>query len=537
MERFREKAHERRLVRFLSEPGHYPHPAQAISHRQTHISHVFLAGSFAYKLKKPIRFPFLDASTLALREKWCHLEVKLNRRLSPDLYLGVVPVVDTPEGLRIGGRGRVVEWLVRMRRLPEDRMLDRLIQQRKVGARDLEWVGVSLSRFFKRAPRSRRIDRSGKPQRVGALVLQNLEECRLFSERLVTKENLDFIGRALRRFLLLHEPTLRKRVAHRRMIDGHGDLRCENICLTDPVTLFDCVEFEPKFRRGDVASDLAFLLMDLEFRHRPDLARVVLRQYRAGTLDLTVDSVLPFYQCYRSLVRAKVRGLAWLQHPGGSKGRHLRRMAQRHFELARQYAQRFDRPLLIVVGGAIGTGKSTLARHLADRLEAAWLRTDEIRLKEFGPLPRSGFLEGLYAPSISQKVYRRLIDRAEGLIKRGSSVICDGTFSKAENRRELWRIAQRHGALFHFFECTLPTQKAKRRIGARLAARVGLSEARPEFYDRIKARFEPERRLPQRDWTRLSTSGSPASTFRTAIQIIQRRMPAVPSKAGKGSNR
>lgn len=524
------RKHERRLIRFLSRGGSYPHPAAMLAHRETHISHVFLAGPFAYKLKKPIRFPFLDASTLALRRKWCRLEVALNRRLAPDLYLGVVPVVETGGGLRLGGRGRVVEWLVRMRRLPEERMLDQMVRRRGVSRWDAERVADRLARFFKRAPRGPRIRRWGMPDRLATLVLGNLAECRAFVGRAVSAEDLDFIEEAFRRFLFLHEPLLLRRVRRDRVIDGHGDLRCENICLTDPVTVFDCVEFEPAFRRGDMAGDLAFLLMDLEFRGRPDLARAALARYRRAARDPGADRLLPFYQCHRSLVRGKVRGLAWLQHPGTPRGRRLWRMARRHFALARRYAERIVPPMLVVIGGTIGTGKSTLARSLAGGLGATWLQTDEIRRKEFGRLRRhgQGFAEGLYAPRVSEQVYRRMLRRADDLLRRGRSAVCDGTFSKAAGRRQLREIARRRGALFHFFECTAPRRAAMRRVGARLARRTGLSEARPEFYDRMKAEFDPEHRLPKAEWSRLSTAGSPRATFRAARRILQRaKNPAV----------
>ncbi len=512
-----------RMVRFLSRPGSYPHAVRGVAHRETHISHVFLAGGFAYKLKKPVRFPFLDASTLALRRKWCRFEVKLNRRLAPDLYLGVVPVVETRRGLRLGGRGKAVEWLVKMRRLPEERMLDQRIRRGGVSARDLGRVAGVLSRFFEQAPRSRRMDRFGHPQRVGVLVLENLRECGLFVGRLIRREDLDSIERVFRQFLLLRQPLFLRRVVQRRVIDGHGDLRCENICLTDPVTVFDCVEFEPTFRRGDMANDLAFLLMDLEFRGRPDLARAALERYRRAARDPGVDAVLPFYQCYRSLVRAKVRGLAWLQHPRTRRGRHLRRMARRHFDLARRYAEEFHRPLLLVTGGTIGTGKSTLARRLCAAFDAVWLRTDEIRLKEFRRFRRAGqgFSEGLYAPRVSGLVYRRLARRAGALLRQGHSVVCDGTFSKAAGRRDLRALARKHGAIFHFFECAVPRRTALRRIGVRFSRGTDLSEARPEFYDRMKAQFQPERRLPAKERTLLSMAGSPAVTFQKAVGALR----------------
>ncbi|MCM8794341.1 MAG: AAA family ATPase [Candidatus Omnitrophica bacterium] len=519
----RTRLHERRLIRFFKNPDHYPHPAGRIEERETHISRVFLAGRFAYKLKKPVRFPFLNASGAALRRTFCRLEVRLNRRLAPDLYLGVLPVKERDGRLRLGGRGRTVDWVVRMRRLPEDRMLDRLIARRRVSRRQIEETTDRILQFFRSAACSRRIDRYGDPAFVSRLVLGNLRECRPFVGALLSQVDFDFIEAAFRQFLTLREPLLRQRVREGRIIEGHGDLRCENICLTRPPVIFDCVEFEPALRRGDMLNDVAFLVMDLEFRGRKDLARAVMGRYRRMR-DPAADRVLPFYQCYRSIVRGKVRALIWKQHPRTARGQRMRRLSRRHFKLAKLYASRFSPPRLIVVGGMIGSGKSRLAGSLAGSLGAILLRTDAIRLQEFGRFRRKqqGFSQGLYAPRVSGMVYRRLIRRARVAIRHGRSVVCDGTFSQASGRQALRRIARERGASFHFFECTLPKRIALRRIGSRLAGKTDISEARPEYYDRMKAEFEPVRGWGPRDWSRISTAGSPAATDRAALNILRR---------------
>ena len=517
--------HEQRIVRFLSRPAAYPHAvAGAIERRETHVSHVFLAGAFAYKLKKPVKFPFLDASTLALRKKFCLLELSLNRRLAPTVYLGIVPIVDTPDGLRLGGRGRAVEWVVKMRRLPEERMLDQLVQRRAVSRRGMAAIADRLIPFFRKAARSRSISRYGEPAQVKALVLGNLDECRPFLGTLLPERDRAFLEAAYRQYLALSEPVLARRLRERRIIDGHGDLRCENICMTRPVDVFDCVEFEPAFRCADLANDFSFLVMDLEFRGRQDLADALAARYRKRLNDPTFDLVLPFYKCHRSLVRGKVRGLAWLQHPNSPAGRRIRELSRRHFRLAARYARRFAPPRLIVIGGLIGTGKSTLARSLAEALGAAWLRSDEIRLQEFAGTRKSGqgFAEGLYAPRVSGQVYERMIRRSEALVREGRSVVCDGTFSKAAGRAALRRIAKRHEASFHFFECVVPRAVALRRIAKRYQAGTDLSEARPEHYDRLKAGFEPASGWPARDWTRLSDNRPPSATYQAALAALRR---------------
>ena len=516
--------HERRMVQFFSDPRHYPHPVETILHRETHVSHVFLAGPFAYKLKKPVCFPFLNAATLARRKRFCHLELTLNRRLAPTMYLGMVPVVETADGLQLDGDGRIIEWVVKMQRLPEDRMLDQLIATRRIRRREMAQIADRLVAFFREAPRGPRIARYGTPAQVARLVLGNLQECRPFVGTLVSAADYRLLEAAFRQHLALYEPVLARRFRQRRIIDGHGDLRCENICVTNPVQIFDCVEFQPAFRCGDVANDFSFLVMDLEFRGRGDLADLIVDRYRRGLRDATSDLVLPLYQCHRSLVRGKVRGLAWQQHPTTAEGRRIRELARRHFVLAIRYARAFAPPRLIVVGGLIGSGKSTLARQLAEHLGASWLRTDEIRLQEFAHLRRSaqGFASGLYAPRVSELVYQRLIRRAEALVRQGRSVVCDGTFSKAIGRERLRRLAARYGASFHFFECVVPKAVAMHRLAARAKAHTDLSEARPEHYERLRAGFDPVRGWPSRLWTRLSTHRSPAATTHAALVALRR---------------
>jgi predicted kinase len=354
--------------------------------------------------------------------------------------------------------------------------------------------------------------------------LGNLRECQPFVSSLLPEADRSFIEAALGQYLALHEPLLAARVRERRIIDGHGDLRCENICLTRPVSIFDCVEFEPAFRCGDMANDFSFLVMDLEFRGRSDLADALVARYRKRLNDPTFDLVLPFYQCHRSLVRGKVRGFAWLQHPKTAAGRRVRELSRRHFQLARRYARAFAKPRLVVIGGLIGTGKSTLANSLAQALGATWLRTDEIRLREFARKrrPDQGFAEGLYAPHVSELVYQRLIRRAEALVRQGRSVICDGTFSKASGREALRTIAQRHHASFHFFECVVPRAVALRRVAKRYAQRSDVSEAQPAHYDRLRAAFEPVRGWPRHAWTRLSDNRAPSATYQAALEALRR---------------
>jgi predicted kinase len=265
--------------------------------------------------------------------------------------------------------------------------------------------------------------------------------------------------------------------------------------------------------------------MDLEFRGRVDLAHTLVQRYLSRVKDTSFKTVLPFYQCHRSLVRGKVRGFAFLQHPDEPQGKQARRLARRHFQWAVQYARRFSRPRLMAVSGLIGTGKSTLARQLAEAFEATWLRTDEIRRTEFEryrAASQEHMDSGLYAPEVSRQVYQRLCQRAEQALKRGHSVVCDGLFAKQSGRKALQAIAKRSGASFHLFECVVPKAVALQRIARRQAEGKDLSEARPEHYDYLKKGFEPVRGFTKSTYTRLSDNRPAEATFQAALRVLRR---------------
>lgn len=517
-------SHEKRIVKFLLTPASYPHKVDKILHYETHVSHVFVAGPYAYKLKKPVKFPFLDASTLSLRGRFCRLELSLNRRLTTKVYLGVVSIKQQDGQLTLGGRGKTVEWLVKMNRLPAELMLDQLISRGRIDQKDIKHIANRLIPFFKKAARGASIQRYGKPSAVAQLVLGNLSECQPFVGKLLPEVDHRYLETAYKQYLTLYEPILKRRFKEKRIIDGHGDLRCENICMTKPVEVFDCVEFQPAFRCGDAANDFSFLVMDLRFRGHHQLADVLIDAYRKSMKDPTFDAVLPFYECHRSLVRGKVRGFAWLQHPRSAEGRRVKNISKRHFKLAVSLAKQFARPRLVVVGGLIGTGKSTLADYLAKVLGATWLRTDEIRLREFANSrrPNKVFGEGIYSSHISDLVYERLIQRTEALLREGKSVVSDGTFSKAIGRKALRQIAQKHGSSFHFFECVSPRALAMKRVKKRYQLKKDISEARPEHYDRLKSGFELINGWDPSLWTRLNTNRSISACNEAALKVLQK---------------
>jgi aminoglycoside phosphotransferase family enzyme len=378
------------LVRALGDPSLYPHRPSAVETRQTHISWVFLADDFVYKLKKPIRFPFVDYSTRELRRRWCLAEVELNRRLAPSTYLGVALVRHGDRGFELGAvgdlSGEAEDSLVAMRRLPEDEMLDRRLARGAAGVADLDRVAVKLAEFHARAPE--RGDPYGLPATIEETVRGNLTECAPFAGDTVSESRLAWLEGYARAFLAQSSERLRRRVRQGRIRDGHGDLRAEHVCLGPRLEIFDCIEFSERLRSIDVASEIAFLAMDLDFLGHPLLADAFAASYAKASGDAEIAELLPFYQCYRAVVRGKVESLRSREAEVEPESRRqARAVARRYFRIAARFAAGPRAPEVIVVCGLSGTGKSTVARVFGDVTGFPVVSSDVLR-KELAGLPR-----------------------------------------------------------------------------------------------------------------------------------------------------
>lgn len=302
-----------RLVQDLLEPAAYPHPATDVRLIQTHISYVFLAGDYAYKVKKAIDLGFLDYSTLKRRAYFCRREVELNRRLCPDLYLGVAPISQTETGARIGREGETVdgepvEWCVVMRRLPEDRLLSHLLETGEVTAAQIAAVARELATFHSQAATGGEIDQYGDPARIRVNADENFHQLQPYIDRTITADELARIQNYTDGFLAQNATLFARRIREGRIRDCHGDVHASSVCLTDDVLIFDGIEFNDRFRYGDVAGEVAFLAMDLVYYGRLDLAGTLVSAYRAASGDPLPADLLTFYACYRATVRAKVEG-------------------------------------------------------------------------------------------------------------------------------------------------------------------------------------------------------------------------------------
>ena len=327
------------FIQALLDPAAYPHPVAEVRLVQTHISYVLLAGDSVYKFKKPVNFGFLDFSTLAKRQFCCEQELLLNRRLCPEIYLGLVTVTRAGEGYRLNGEGEAVEYGVKMARMPEERMMGRVIAAGELTKAHLDALVAVLVPFYERAEHGPAIDRFGTAEAVAVNVLENFDQTRGYvGNGALSAEQFAAIS-ASARGVLAREDLFARRIAASRIRDCHGDLYSANICLADRVYIYDCIEFNQRFRYCDVASDIAFLAMDLDYHGLPDLSAYFVDRFVAESGDAGLRELLPFYKCYRAYVRGKI-GLFTAGDPavGEAVRASCLEGAARYFQLAHGYA-------------------------------------------------------------------------------------------------------------------------------------------------------------------------------------------------------
>ena len=325
----------------LLKPEAYPHPVDTVQLVQTHISFVLLAGDFVYKFKKPVDFGFLDFSTLTKRKHCCEQELLLNRRLCPEIYLGLVEINEKDGGLTLDGKGDIVEYGVKMQRMPEEQMMVQVIERGELTADHIDSLVEVMVPFYEQAERSEEIDGFGTAEAVAVNVLENFEQTEGFiGGEALSQQQFDEIS-SYARAVLAKKDMFQTRISQGRIRDCHGDLYSANICLADKVYIYDCIEFNRRFRYCDVASDVAFLAMDLDFHGLDELSALFIDRFCEKAGDDDLRGMLNFYTCYRAYVRGKI-GLFTAGDPAVDpevKEKNLA-AAAKYFSLAQRYAQK-----------------------------------------------------------------------------------------------------------------------------------------------------------------------------------------------------
>ena len=528
------------LVEVLCHRASYPEDPSAlgpVEHVQTHLGHVFLTADRAYKLRKAVSFGFVDFGSRGSRCRDCREEVHLNRRLAPDVYLGVAPVRATRDGFRVGAiqepsfcdaHSAGCEWVTVMRRLPPGRDALSLSRANALTHDQIAIAAERIARFHDdyRLPRAVLPDCADRHS--GEALRATIEALRpaLSDEEMGLLNRVDW---ATREFEFYHGYRLKRRLRAGRWVDGHGDLHLQHLWFEDANTLnvIDCLEFDRALRQIDAACDVAFLTMDLRYRRRGDLAEAFLNRYAEISDDYDLFSVLRYFECYRALVRAKVAGLAVRDSTIPAFQREqARESCSHHLALADRLLHRSQPGDLVIMSGSIGTGKSTAARELAERLSALRIRSDGVRKHLSGVSPTTSLASAPdaahYAPEARARVYLALQERARPALRSGRPVVLDASYGSARERTALREWARAHGFRVWLVETVCSPDEARARLGARERAGRDPSDAGPELLEASRAHYEVPDEWPEAERVRIDTEAKDweldIATFAARVQ-------------------
>jgi aminoglycoside phosphotransferase family enzyme/predicted kinase len=497
---------------------------------QTHASAVILTPDRVYKLKKPQNFGFFDYSTPALRRHFCQQEVRLNERLAPQIYLGIAPVLASPDRSYHFGPtlspdttpapgttfadGTIIDYAVVMVRLPDTATLKSRVQTGQAELPLLAEIARFVATFHTTTQTDEHIASFGSLDVIRVNWEENFEQMQPCIGRTLDQATYDHIVTYIQHFLSARPPLFASRVREGYIRDCHGDLRLEHVYILDNannppdspkrLAILDRIEFNERFRYSDVASEIAFLLMELDSADRADLSQGFVEAYIAATGDQTLRELLPFYLCYRACVRGKVLSFQLDEPEISAEQREIsRQQATELFSLAAHYAHGPTSPVLIMVGGLMGTGKSTIAHALQQELGYTLLSSDALRkrlaqLDPAQPQP-DAFGQGVYRPEWTARTYDALRTEASAILARGCSVLLDASFIRRSSRQMMESLAITHGATILFVECLCPPETTLERLAQRWSARTQTShlpsntasDGRPELYDAQRALWEP----------------------------------------------
>lgn len=523
------------LLNALKRPDAFPFalpPDTEISLVQTHASAVLLTPRYVYKLKKPLNFGFFDYSTPARRRHFCGQEVLLNTRLAPQIYLGVAPVLAfAPQIIRFGPMlqpasvpepgsmfdgGEVIDYAVVMVRLPDEATLEAHIHAGSATPTLLAEVARVVAAFHDTARTDEHIASFGGLDVIRGNWEENFAQMKPYIGRCISAAAYERIATYIRRFMDARASLFTERIRNGRIRDCHGDLRLQHVYFLaqvkvpdhplPPLAVLDCIEFNERFRYSDVAAEIAFLTMELDAIGRNDLSQVFIDRYIAATGDAALRELLPFYACYRACVRGKVSSFQ-LEEPEipELQRERERQEASMLFDLAASYASGPTTPTVLIVGGLMGTGKSTLARALQRQLGWALFSSDTMRKQLAGLEPEQPsadeFGKGLYSAEWTARTYAALRADVASALSTGRSALLDASFLRRAERQALVQIAAAHNAQVIFVECTCPREVVLQRLARRWEQRVQgkrtscagsaqASDGRPELYDKQRANWE-----------------------------------------------
>jgi aminoglycoside phosphotransferase family enzyme/predicted kinase len=466
---------------------------------ETHISWVFLLDRDVFKIKKPVELGFLDFDSPEKRRRACEDEVRLNNRLAPDVYQGVVPVTRDDDGRCIvGGTTAPIDWAVHMRRLSDDDRADRMLAAGTLTGEFVDRIAARMAAFHRGARTDEEVARFGRTSVVARNIEENFEQTRGSLARSVGPSEADEIALWQTRFVREESRRFEQRIAQGRVRDGHGDLRLEHVYRDEQggIRVLDCIEFNERFRYADTCADIAFLSMDLAAHGRVDLAERFLATYAREADDYDLYTVVDFYESYRAFVRGKVASiLASDSSANDDARRRASEEARRYFRLALSFCRPpLVPPCLVAVAGVIASGKSSVAARLGIEMSAPVLEADRTRKSMLGVDPYRRIDEsawkGAYDPAFTDRVYEEIVRRAGVILSSGRPVVLDASFRTGELRRIARDVAVAHGVPFRLVECRAPRDVCLARLAVR-EREESVSDGRRAIFDQFVAGYEP----------------------------------------------
>ena len=482
------------LIAALQNPALFAHPVKEFQVIETHISWVLLTGEYAYKIKKPMNFGFLDFTELSGRAHFCAEELRLNQRLTDDLYLEVLPITGSVEAPQLGGDGAPIEYALKMRQFPQNQMLSTLQANGELTAAHIDQMARQIAQFHLAAPKVAVEHPLGTPDSVMAPVEQNFEQIRPFLSDKADLVQLDALQAWARSSFDRLHGLFETRKAEGFIRECHGDIHLGNATLIDgKVVIFDCIEFNEPFRLTDVYADTAFLAMDLEDRGLKSLARRFISQYLEITGDYAGLELLNFYKAYRALVRAKVALFSMPADADGVQRATTLRQYRNYANLAESYSAIPSR-LLAITHGVSAVGKSHVAMRMVEALGAIRLRSDVERKRLFGEQAEQAagqLQQGIYADDASPKTYQHLHQLAGTILRAGFPVVIDATYLKQAQRQAAADVASETGVPFLILDCNAPDAVIASWLAQRQADQNDPSDATLEVVAAQQASRDP----------------------------------------------
>lgn len=506
------------LLEALCNPAIYPHPVQQVRLLETHISWVLLTGEYAYKIKKPVNFGFLDFSTLEARQHFCQQELLLNQRMAPELYQEVLPITGTPQNPVIGGSGKPIEYLLKMREFPQENLLDQIQSRGELHKEHIDTLAQLIASSHQNAPVVAAEHPLNTTAAIVAPMRQNFEQIRPFLDQPADLQQLEALEAWTEAAIKRLTPVMDQRCRQGMIRECHGDLHLGNAAMVDgQILLFDCIEFNEPFRFIDVALDAAFMAMDLEDRGLHALSRRFLNNWLEHSGDHQSLQVINLYKAYRALVRAKVNLFRLTPETGDETKAAILAQYRSYADLAERYSH-IPQTFLAITRGVSAVGKSLVALHLVEELGAIRIRSDVERKRLFDNQHTSTLNAGLYSPECSIATYERLHQLAHTILQAGFPVVLDATYLRQDQRQVAQQTAESLAVPFLILDCQAPEKLILQWLAQRQAAATDPSDATEEVIRAQQANQDPL--TPQEQGFTLTIDTRDPITLQNALQAV-----------------